>query len=111
MAPNRNRASLSAISLLSTLAVLVPLLVALIALFPDPVVAADPAPTVLDISDTYGYQGCYNETTNVDGAGGVRALSGGINEVREHDMTVQLCLGFCGNGDTKYKYAGLEYSR
>lgn len=110
MAPNQ-RTSLSAVGFLSALALLAPLLLALTALFPNPVAAADPTPTVLDTSDKYAYQGCYNETTAVEGAGGVRALAGGINEVRKGDMTVQLCLGFCGNGETKYKYAGLEYSR
>jgi hypothetical protein len=110
MAPNQ-RASLSAVGFLSALALLAPLLLALTALFPNPAAAADPAPTVFDSSDKYAYQGCYNETTAVEGAGGVRALAGGINEVRKGDMTVQLCLGFCGNGETKYKYAGLEYSR
>ena len=59
----------------------------------------------------YTYLGCYNETTSVQGAGGVRALDGGQNEVKEGEMTVPLCLAFCSSGSTQYAYAGLEFSR
>jgi hypothetical protein len=59
----------------------------------------------------YKYFGCYNETTSVDGAGGIRALNGGQNEVLQGQMTVPTCLTYCGGGATQYKYAGLEFSR
>ncbi|OIW35073.1 hypothetical protein CONLIGDRAFT_627135 [Coniochaeta ligniaria NRRL 30616] len=60
----------------------------------------------------YTYFGCWNETTSVSGAGGVRALDGGTSEVLQGQMTVPLCLAFCGGGSaTQYKYAGLEFSR
>jgi hypothetical protein len=59
----------------------------------------------------YQYLGCYNETTSVAGAGGVRALDGGKNEVLEGQMTVPMCLAYCGTGATQYAYAGLQFSR
>ncbi|KAB5536524.1 WSC domain-containing protein [Coniochaeta sp. 2T2.1] len=61
----------------------------------------------------YVYLGCYNETTSVEGTGGARALDGGINEVKDGAMTVDMCLSFCGGGgsSTQYRYAGLEFSR
>lgn len=57
--------------------------------------------------DTYSYHGCYNETTEGSGA---RALSGGITEVRENEMTVALCLDICTEDDG-YEYAGLQWAR
>ncbi|EQK98802.1 hypothetical protein G6O67_001524 [Ophiocordyceps sinensis] len=62
-------------------------------------------------STKYTYHGCYNETTQVDGSDRSRALADGINQVRRGQMTVPLCLGFCANGRTQYRYAGLEWSR
>lgn len=59
----------------------------------------------------YEYKGCYNETTQIPGSAGTRALDGGINEVKQGEMTVPMCLSFCGDGDTQYLYAGLEWSR
>ncbi|KAB5580689.1 WSC domain-containing protein [Coniochaeta sp. 2T2.1] len=60
----------------------------------------------------YVYLGCYNETTSVAGTGGARALDGGINEVKEGAMTVDMCISFCGSStQQQYKYAGLEFSR
>lgn len=67
--------------------------------------------TVYDDSDQYAYHGCYNETTGIEGAGGARALEGGITEVRADEMTVPMCLDFCGKGDEEYRYAGLQWSR
>lgn len=60
----------------------------------------------------YRYHGCYNETTDVEGtSGGTRALYNGKNEYRPGEMTVQRCLRFCGEGEVKYKFAGLEYAK
>jgi hypothetical protein len=57
-------------------------------------------------TSTWGYIGCYNETDAINGTGGLRALSGGPNEVLTN-MTVGECLSSCSG----YAYAGLEYSR
>lgn len=62
-------------------------------------------------NEKYEYKGCYNETTQIPGSAGTRALDGGINEVKQGEMTVPMCLSFCGDGDTQYLYAGLEWSR
>jgi hypothetical protein len=62
-------------------------------------------------SEQYSYHGCYNETTNVEGSGGSRALPNGITEVREDEMTVPICLDICGKGDEEYHYAGLQWAR
>ncbi|KAK3941535.1 WSC domain-containing protein 2 [Diplogelasinospora grovesii] len=62
----------------------------------------------------YKYYGCYNETTDIAGTSGARALDGGVNEVKPGAMTVEMCQSFCktGGGNGKfYKYAGLEYAR
>lgn len=67
--------------------------------------------TIYDDSDKYKYYGCYNETTQIEGSSQNRALVGGINEVKEGEMTVPMCLNFCANGRTQYRYAGLEWSR
>jgi hypothetical protein len=66
---------------------------------------------IWDDSDKYKFYGCYNETTNIEGSAQTRALSDGINEVKEGEMTVPMCLAFCSGGRTEYRYAGLEYSR
>lgn len=58
-------------------------------------------------SAKYTYLGCYNETTDIAGSDRSRALAGGTNQVRRGEMTVPLCLNFCG----EYRYAGLEWSR
>jgi hypothetical protein len=69
-------------------------------------------PTLTSSNTKYVYQGCYNETTGLDGTGGGRALANGINEVKIGQMTVPMCLDFCSQkGGTVYQYAGLEYSR
>jgi hypothetical protein len=65
---------------------------------------------IYDQSDKYSYYGCYNETTGIAGADGSRALDG-PNEVKKGEMTVPMCLDFCGNGEKQYRYAGLEWSR
>ncbi|KAM4059693.1 WSC domain-containing protein [Hirsutella rhossiliensis] len=62
-------------------------------------------------STKYTYHGCFNETTDIDGSDRSRALADGINQVKRGEMTVPLCLGFCANGRTQYRYAGLEWSR
>ncbi|KAK0618114.1 WSC domain-containing protein [Bombardia bombarda] len=67
-----------------------------------------------DPSSSYAYHGCFNETTDLPGTTGRRALDGGINEVKPGNMTVQMCQAFCkagGSGGPAYKFAGLEYSR
>ncbi|KFA66291.1 hypothetical protein S40285_01929 [Stachybotrys chlorohalonatus IBT 40285] len=67
--------------------------------------------TIWDDSDRYEYYGCYNETTEIEGSAHQRALGGGTNEVRVGEMTVPSCLSFCSEGDTEYRYAGLQWSR
>jgi hypothetical protein len=67
--------------------------------------------SIYDDSKTYAYQGCYNETTNLEDSSGRRALDGGITDVREGEMTVELCLDICGNGDVEYRFAGLQWAR
>ncbi|RDL34535.1 uncharacterized protein BP5553_07663 [Venustampulla echinocandica] len=57
---------------------------------------------------SWAYQGCYNETTTVNGTNGLRALNGGINSALD-TMTVPICLNFCA--DANYAFAGLEYTR
>jgi hypothetical protein len=56
----------------------------------------------------YVYNGCYNETTLVNGTGGRRALFGGGMEALD-TMTVSTCLDYCNMGGNKY--AGLEYGK
>lgn len=73
--------------------------------------AANATVSVYDDSKKYKYNGCYNETTQVPGSADTRALGGGIDESLPGQMTVPICLAFCGNGDTEYRYAGLEWSR
>ncbi|KAI6785672.1 uncharacterized protein J7T54_006006 [Emericellopsis cladophorae] len=67
--------------------------------------------SIYDDSNTYVYRGCYNETTDQEDSSGVRALDGGITEVREDEMTVELCLEICGDGGTEYRFAGLQWAR
>lgn len=62
-------------------------------------------------SSMYAYHGCFNETTDIDGSDRSRALADGIVQVRQGEMTVPLCLAICANGRTRYRYAGLEWSR
>ncbi len=64
-----------------------------------------------DDTRKYTYHGCFNETTLVEGSAGTRALSGGSSLVQPDNMTVPACLTFCQSGDTKYRYAGVEWSR
>ncbi|KAK4188387.1 WSC domain-containing protein [Podospora australis] len=60
----------------------------------------------------YNYHGCYNETTEIPGTVGNRALSDGIMLESPDAMTVEKCWDYCKtNTSTAYKYAGLEYSR
>ncbi|OAA73501.1 Carbohydrate-binding WSC [Cordyceps fumosorosea ARSEF 2679] len=65
----------------------------------------------VDDTHKYAYYGCYNETTLAEGSAGTRALAGGTSLVRPDNMTVPTCLSFCQDGDTKYRYAGVEWSR
>ncbi|KKA30669.1 hypothetical protein TD95_002659 [Thielaviopsis punctulata] len=71
--------------------------------------ARDDSLSIYNASSTYIYKGCYNETVQLPGAGGVRALSGGKSEELMGTMTVPLCLSYCM--DDGYEFAGLEYSR
>lgn len=64
-----------------------------------------------DSTNKYHYYGCYNETTEVEGSAGSRALNGGTTLVKPGEMTVPMCLTFCASGDVKYRYAGLEWAR
>ncbi|GJN73202.1 hypothetical protein PLICBS_007278 [Purpureocillium lilacinum] len=75
--------------------------------------AQDPSSqlTIYNDSKKYAYHGCYNETTEIPGSDHTRALGGGINEVKRGEMTVPMCLAFCSNSDTQYRYAGLEWAR
>lgn len=70
-----------------------------------------PGPTIYKDSNKYSYLGCYSETTGIANSTGERALAHGISEVRAGEMTVPMCLSFCGDGSAKYLYAGLEFSR
>ncbi|KOS16622.1 WSC domain-containing protein 2 [Escovopsis weberi] len=67
--------------------------------------------TIWDDSKKYSYFGCFNETTQIPGSADTRALGDGINESKEGEMTVPLCLAYCSLGATEYRYAGLEWSR
>ncbi|XWW92620.1 hypothetical protein V2A60_000545 [Cordyceps javanica] len=78
------------------------------------IVAADESAQVrvyTDETHKYAYHGCYNETTLAEGSAGTRALAGGTSLVQADAMTVPACLRFCQDGDTKYRYAGVEWSR
>ncbi|ATY58354.1 Carbohydrate-binding WSC [Cordyceps militaris CM01] len=75
------------------------------------VAAADQLRVYTDDTHTYAYYGCYNETTLAEGSAGTRALAGGSSLVQPDNMTVPACLRFCHDGDTKYRYAGVEWSR
>ncbi|EON99677.1 putative wsc domain-containing protein [Phaeoacremonium minimum UCRPA7] len=84
----------------------------LTALFPTLSLAQRPEPTIYNASSTkYVYEGCYNETTGISGTNGDRALSGGIHMIGIGNMTVPMCLDYCGSGSVTYTYAGIEYSR
>lgn len=67
--------------------------------------------SVYQPDNTFSYQGCYNETTEIPNSSGTRALSGGITEVREDEMTVPLCLDICSEEDEEYVFAGLQWAR
>ncbi|KAI1828473.1 WSC domain-containing protein [Xylaria intraflava] len=73
-----------------------------------------PALEIGESSDgAYTYAGCWNETTDLPGTTGLRALDG-INKVLLGTMTVQKCLDFCAHSDGAHgahRLAGLEYSR
>ncbi|UKZ53745.1 hypothetical protein TrVGV298_007544 [Trichoderma virens] len=73
--------------------------------------AANATVSVYDDSKKYKYFGCYNETTQIPDSAETRALGGGIDESLPGQMTVPICLAFCGNGATQYRFAGLEWSR
>ena len=66
------------------------------------------AQTISPGTSTYTYQGCYNETTNINGTDGARALSNGASESVQN-MTVESCIAFCEV--RSYTFAGLEYTR
>jgi hypothetical protein len=70
--------------------------------------AAVPTSAIFPGNGKYVYNGCYNETTLINGTGGQRALAGGMMESVD-TMTVDTCLNYCSTGP--YKYAGLEYAR
>ena len=91
---------------------ILPLLLLLATLFAASVCADAPAvPLLVNATGKYKYLGCYNETMGVANSDGSRTLDGGSNEVLPGNMTVELCVAFCGNAATPYKFAGLEYSR
>ncbi|KAI9645536.1 hypothetical protein NHQ30_006278 [Ciborinia camelliae] len=46
---------------------------------------------IVPSSSSYTYLGCYNETSNTNSTGGLRALHGGVTEALDV-MTVPLCL-------------------
>jgi hypothetical protein len=76
--------------------------------------AEDTTPTLSICNRTdagYVYHGCYNETMDLPGTIGTRALYGGKNQVLEEKMTVPICQNFCRSNGTVYKFAGLEYAR
>ncbi|EFX04613.1 hypothetical protein CMQ_1541 [Grosmannia clavigera kw1407] len=58
----------------------------------------------------YAYHGCFLEITGTNGtAPGSRSIEDGTDEILPGNMTVPLCLAFCGSA--AYPYAGLEYGR
>ncbi|KAF2211398.1 hypothetical protein CERZMDRAFT_85559 [Cercospora zeae-maydis SCOH1-5] len=65
--------------------------------------------TPLPSADGYAYAGCWNETIDVAGSGGVRALSEVGNFTANNSMTIGSCLKFCQSANAQY--AGLEYGR
>lgn len=54
----------------------------------------------------WAYKGCFNETTNLNGSAGLRALNNGPTATLA-TMTVPVCLTSCKG----YKYAGVEYTK
>lgn len=68
---------------------------------------SNPAATIYQPSTGWDYHGCFNETTTVNGTGGLRALYG-IEETLT-TMTVPICLAYCQSNS--YSFAGLEYTR
>lgn len=79
-------------------------------------------------SHGYTYIGCYNETTSIAGAGGVRALAGGEMvtlfsypapvlirlltvepQISNTTQTTETCLNYCAAASMQY--AGLEYGQ
>ncbi|KAG4027391.1 hypothetical protein MFRU_030g00270 [Monilinia fructicola] len=75
---------------------------------PATATATPAAAAIVPHASSYTYFGCYNETSNTNRTGGLRALNGGVNEALDV-MTVPLCMAFCkSNG---YAYAGIEYTR
>ncbi|KAH8890804.1 hypothetical protein GQ53DRAFT_746989 [Thozetella sp. PMI_491] len=83
----------------------------LVTAFIAPFVTADATAVVVSASGNYKYNGCFNETTGLNGTSGVRALDGGKHDIQPGNMTVEMCTSFCNNDATPYKYAGLEFSR
>lgn len=87
------------------------LLLTLVAMFTLAQAANATELLIYNSSSTYHYIGCWNETTNIAGTSGARALPD-ISLEQPEIMTVEICLDFCAhNQSTAYKYAGLEYSR
>ncbi|KAK0656663.1 WSC domain-containing protein [Cercophora newfieldiana] len=84
-----------------------------LSLFPVLAAAADDSSIGIYNKSThrYVYHGCYNETMDLPGTIGTRALYGGTNQVLEGEMTVPTCQAFCRSNGTTYKFAGLEYAR
>ncbi|KAI8954284.1 WSC domain-containing protein [Xylaria longipes] len=86
----------------------------------SPAPSATPSKPALKIDDgsgsIYTYAGCWNESAGLPNTTGLRALDG-PTESLEGEMTVEICLAFCAQGDTQqnhraaYRLAGLEYSR
>lgn len=56
----------------------------------------------------YEYQGCFAETSALNGTARMRALPD-ASTVGEGTLTVEECLSFCASGG--FSWAGAEYSR
>lgn len=91
--------------------VLLPVICVVFALVSSSRAQSNDTLSVFQPDDTYSYHGCYNETTEIPDSNGARALSGGIAEVREDEMTVPLCLEICSGEEQEYVYAGLQWAR
>ncbi|KPM35618.1 hypothetical protein AK830_g10950 [Neonectria ditissima] len=92
-----------------------PTVLSVLALLATPIVAANATQAsdagIYVESSSYEYYGCYNETVDIAGSSGARALDDGTSFVQKGNMTVLKCLEFCTSNGTDYQFAGLEYSR
>ncbi|KAK7427691.1 hypothetical protein QQZ08_005797 [Neonectria magnoliae] len=93
----------------------IPTVLSVLALLANPIFAVNapraPGAGIYIESNSYEYYGCYNETVDIAGSSGARALDEGNSFVQKGNMTVPKCLEYCTSNGTDYRFAGLEYSR